>query len=557
MGYEYFLTNVSIDGNYMKRVLSMRLVMSCAVFLVACCVSEMQSKSKDVELQIQQIATIDNFEYKNQVRVGNNWSDICSNYDNAVLRITACHNVMNIMEPYKIPDQVFSTGTGFVISGDGYVLTNFHVVNQGNPLYAQVPAFGREYFELEFVGAHPEKDVALVKIVDRDVEKIKNTLNVDELPYFSFGDSDKLVEAQDVLILGYPQGKENVKSSLGIISGRESISVGECLQTTAPINPGNSGGPALDEYGNVVGICVIKEVGVETEGVAFLIPINNAKAMLGELKKNKIMRTPYWGALLTPVTENTLKYLGNPTDGGVYVAKVKKGSLAEQAGLQKGDIVYSVNNTVIDRYGQLNVFWTRDKVSLKDFMARIELGAVATLVYYRNGERLESSVVVTGTDNFAIKRYYPSYEDELPYEVLGAMVFVTLTLDHIDIFREVARHYSAFDISLITKYENEEKRFEPRLIMTTLLPTSCLHKTRCFVEGDRILSKVNGVTVHTVDELREAIVAGKGNEYLTIECEGGSFFCLSVRDIIKEEEMLCLQYGYEKSDLIAILQEGL
>ncbi|QQR49792.1 trypsin-like peptidase domain-containing protein [bacterium] len=541
----------------MKRVLSIRLEMVCAVFLAACYASEVQSKSKDVVPQIQSIATIDNFEYKNQLRVGNNWSDICSNYGNAVLRITACHNVMNIMEPYKIPDQVFSTGTGFVISGDGYVLTNFHVVNQGNPLYAQVPAFGREYFELEFVGANPEKDVALVKIVDRDVEKIKNTLNVDELPYFSFGDSDTLVEAQDVLILGYPQGKENVKSSLGIISGRESTSVGECLQTTAPINPGNSGGPALDEYGNVVGICVLKEVGIETEGVAFLIPINNAKAMLGEFKKNKIMRTPYWGALLTPVSENTLKYLGNPTDGGVYVAKVKKGSLAEQAGLQKGDIVYAVNGTVIDRYGQLNVFWTRDKVSLKDFMARIELGAVATLVYFRNGERLESSVVVTGSDNFAIKRYYPSYEDELPYEVLGAMVFVTLTLDHIDIFREVARHYSAFDISLIAKYENEDKRFEPRLIMTTLLPTSSLHKTRCFIEGDRILRKVNGLTVHTIDELREAIVASKGNEYLTIECEGGSFFCLSVRDIIKEEEMLCQQYGYEKSDLITILQEGL
>ena len=535
--YEDFLTNVSRLGNYMKRLLSVRLVMAWALFLVACCAPEVQSKSKDVVPQVQSMAAIDNFEYKNQLSAGNNWSDICSNYGNAVLRITACHNIMNIVEPYKIPDQVFSTGTGFVISGDGYVLTNFHVVNQGNPLYAQVPAFGREYFELEFVGANPEKDVALVKIVDRDVEKIKEALNIDALPCFSFGDSDKLVEAQEVLILGYPLGQEKLKSSLGIISGRESTQVGECLQTTAPMNPGNSGGPALDKEGNVVGICVLKEVGVETEGVAFLIPINNAKAMLGELKKNKITRTPYWGALLTPVTENTLKYLGNPTDGGVYVAKVKKGSLAEQAGLQKGDVVYSVNGTVIDRYGQLNVFWTRDKVSLKDFMARI--------------------VVVTGTDNFAIKRYYPSYEDELPYEVLGAMVFVTLTLNHIDVFREVARHYSSFDMSLITKYEHENKRFEPRLIMTALLPTSSLHKTRCFIEGDRILSKVNGLPVHTIDELREAIVASKGNEYLTIECEGGSFFCLSVRDIIKEEEMLCLQYGYEKSDLIAILQEGL
>ncbi|MBY0353010.1 trypsin-like peptidase domain-containing protein [Candidatus Babeliales bacterium] len=541
----------------MSMFMIVRRLLACSLFLALGFPNVIVGKRRHATPTGQAVPAVENFEHKSPVRAHHNWSSICRAYGNAVLRITVCHNVMNIMEPYKIPDQSFSCGTGFVISGDGYVLTNFHVVNQGNPLYAQVPALGREYFELEFVGANPEKDVALVKIVDRDLEKIKKALGVEQLTYFSCGDSDGLAEAQEVLILGYPLGQENLKSSLGIISGRESTSVGECLQTTAPINPGNSGGPSLDENGNVVGICVLKAVGADTEGVAYLIPINNVRAMLAELIKNKITRPPCWGCKLTPVNEHTLKFLGNPTDGGVYVAKVSKGSLAQQAGLQKGDIVYAVNGTVIDRYGQLNVSWTRDKVSLRDFMARIELGSTATLTYYRNGKLLETSVVVAGTDSFAIKRYYPWYEDALPYEVLGAMVFVTLTLNHIDIFREIARYYPDFDMSMITKYEREEKRFEPRLIMTALLPTSSLHKTRCFREGDRIVSKINGVTVHTVQDLREAIIAGKGSEYLTIECEGGSFFCLLVRDIIQEEDILCQQYGYKKSELVHLLAEGL
>ncbi len=259
------------------------------------------------------------------------WTEIFQRSKNSVVQIFTYTNGYNVLEPYKSPEQGHCRGTGFIISSDGYILTNFHVVNQAVALFVQLPEFGREQFDVEYVGAIPSYDIALLKFSDKSLQDITERLASKELPYLTLGNSDNVTEAQRVMAIGYPLGEQNIKIAVGEIAGREATPVGECMQTTAPINGGNSGGPFFNEYGEVIGICVMKAVAKDIEGVAYVIPIDRAKTILEELFKARIVHSPYWGLSISPTTEDTLRFLQCPVEGGIYVEKVYKGDVHPHA----------------------------------------------------------------------------------------------------------------------------------------------------------------------------------------------------------------------------------
>jgi len=222
-----------------------------------------------------------------------------------------------------------SLGTGFLISPDGYVVTNNHVVAAGGQIIVKLDR-GSEH-EARVVGNDPATDLALLKI---------EVTGVTVLP---FGDSDRLQVAEPVMAIGNPFGLDQTVTT-GIVSAKErfigSGPYDDFIQTDASVNPGNSGGPLIDSRGAVVGIntAIFSQSGGSV-GIGFAIPINLAKAVLPQLRERGSVVRGWLGVALRPLTPDVAQTLGLTEQRGAVVDGVVPGSPAERAGLRKGDVI--------------------------------------------------------------------------------------------------------------------------------------------------------------------------------------------------------------------------
>ena len=157
-----------------------------------------------------------------------------------VVQVFAQIAELDLMQPYKTPTQYGSRGSGFFINEHGHIITNAHVIDQAHAIWIQIPSLGKRLINVIVVGICPERDIALLRVADEDVDYIRSELGY--IPYLVLGDSDKVRRSDEVLALGYPLGQESLKSTTGVISGREK----NLIQMSAPINPGSSGGPLLN-----------------------------------------------------------------------------------------------------------------------------------------------------------------------------------------------------------------------------------------------------------------------------------------------------------------------
>jgi len=228
-------------------------------------------------------------------------------------------------------------GSGVIISPDGYILTNEHVVKNATEIKVIVNIDGNEKeYRGKIVGKDPRTDIAVVKI------------NAKNLPYAKLGDSDKVRIGEWVIAIGSPFGLEQTVT-VGVVSAlRQRVRVEgreyrEFIQTDAAINRGNSGGPLCNIYGEVIGIntAIYAPTGVFS-GIGFAIPINQAKSILDTLiQKGKVSRG-WLGVEIVPVDEAIANQFGLSKKQGVLINRVLKNTPAEKAGLQRGDIIISV-----------------------------------------------------------------------------------------------------------------------------------------------------------------------------------------------------------------------
>ncbi len=245
-------------------------------------------------------------------------------------------------------------GTGIVVSENGYILTNKHVID-GATEVGVVLSDGTHYEDVEVVGTDPLNDVAFLKIPDA------NNLKVVEL-----GNSSSIRVGQQVVAIGNSLGQYQNTVTSGIISGTgrpitaQSGSTVETLtdllQTDAAINPGNSGGPLLNMSGQVVGMNTA--IAADAQGIGFAIPINSVKGMLkGVLEDGRVERA-FLGVNFVPVTPETAKLYDLPVQNGAYIYSqqtfpVASGSPADQAGVKEKDIITKVNGVDIGTNGAL------------------------------------------------------------------------------------------------------------------------------------------------------------------------------------------------------------
>ena len=251
--------------------------------------------------------------------------------------------------------EVKGSGSGVVISPDGYILTNDHVVENASKIIVTLPG-GKEY-NADVVGMDDLTDLALLKLDGRD------------FPYVEMADSDDLIIGEWVIALGNPFGLFDVNqqptATIGIVSGKD-LDFGlqdgkifqDMIQTDAAINPGNSGGPLVNSNGKVIGINTFIYTGSSSKegsiGIGFAIPINRARRIAEELKtKGRVVREFSTGIRAQPLDRNTASYLGIPFNEGVIITNIERNSPADKAKLELEDVIISVEKRKVKSLGDI------------------------------------------------------------------------------------------------------------------------------------------------------------------------------------------------------------
>ena len=246
-------------------------------------------------------------------------------------------------EPAPGPRGRQSLGSGFVVSADGYVVTNVHVVRGAGAIVVRLADHSEH--EARLVGSDPRTDIALLKI------------EAGGLPTLAFGDSDQLQVGEPVMAIGNPFGLEQTVTT-GIVSAKERfIGAGpydDFIQTDASINPGTSGGPLVDSRGALIGIntAIFSQSGGSV-GIGFAIPVNIAKEVLPQLRAAGTVVRGYLGVAVAPVPPEARRALSLPPRGGALVAAVVPRSPAAAAGLAEGDVITAFQDAPIHSPNEL------------------------------------------------------------------------------------------------------------------------------------------------------------------------------------------------------------
>jgi len=264
-------------------------------------------------------------------------------------------------------------GSGFIISSDGYILTNEHVVSGADKITVTVQDDNKDY-PATLIGADYDLDLALLKIRVNE-----------ELPSLKLGDSEKIEVGNWVIAIGNPYGFDHTVT-VGVISAKERPVPVEgryyknLLQTDAAINPGNSGGPLLNLQGDVVGI---NTAVAQAQGIGFAIPTSTVHSVLNDLKQNGKVIRPWLGIQMHDITPDIAEYFELESTEGIMVVGVVPDSPAQLAGLRQGDIILEMDKKSV-----------RDANTLADRIKEAEIGQRISLTVYRERTSINITVEV-------------------------------------------------------------------------------------------------------------------------------------------------------------------
>ncbi|SFM73040.1 DegQ family serine endoprotease [Thermodesulforhabdus norvegica] len=377
-----------------------------------------------------------------------------------------------------LPKREFKThslGSGFIISSDGYILTNNHVIEKADEITIKLDS-GREY-EAKIVGRDPKTDLALIKVKpDKDFPDPA-----------VLGDSDELRVGDWVIAVGNPFGLGHTVTA-GIISAKgRVIGAGpydDFLQTDAAINPGNSGGPLFNLKGEVVGINTA--IVARGQGIGFAIPINMAKELLPQLKEGKIVRG-WLGVMIQDLTPELAKSFGLKEPKGALVADVLEGGPADKAGIKRGDIIVEFDGKEIP-----------DARTLSRIVAATAPNSHVDVTVLRDGKKKHVSVIVGTMPEEGATEFETGDEAVEKAQKWG------LTVQNLT--PEVAERFGW-------------SRDETGVLVTGVEPGSPAWEARVS-EGD-LIKEVNRRKVHNIRDFKLAISKAKETESLLLLIKRG------------------------------------
>jgi serine protease Do len=361
------------------------------------------------------------------------------------------------------------SGSGVIISEDGYIVTNNHVVDGADEV--MVTLSNKKSFKAKVVATDPSSDLAVVKV------------DAKGLPFLLYGNSDDVKVGQWVLAVGYPLYLETTVTA-GIVSAKgRSININDrqskspiesFIQTDAAVNPGNSGGPLINTQGQLVGInSAIASPTGSYAGYSFTIPVNIVKKVVTDLMKYGTTQRAYLGIEYARdnLSDDVKKQEGIKDEEGVYVMEVTESGAAALAGIKKGDLITKINgitvNSGAELVGQIAIYRPGDKI---------------TITYVRNGSTFDIPVTLrnnTGTVDVVKNSVF---------DKLGA------------------------DIITLPKKDATTLKVKGGVIVKSISEKGLFSKTR--MEEGFVILKVNGTEVMSVDDFRKALDAAGGSAKL-------------------------------------------
>lgn len=360
-----------------------------------------------------------------------------------------------------------SLGSGFLISSDGYILTNYHVVAGADEVNVKL-SDGREFKAI--VKGHDEKlDLALIKIESKV-----------ELPAVKLGDSDAIEIGEWVLAIGNPFGLAETVTA-GIVSAKGRV-IGsgpydDFIQTDASINPGNSGGPLFNVNGEVIGINSAIIAG--GQGIGFATPVNMAKAIIEQLKGDGKVTRGWLGVMIQPVTANLAKSFGLVDEKGALISEVVAGSPAEISGLKAGDIIRTYDGKKIEEMNDLPRLVATTPISKK-----------LRLTYLREGKEAETTVVIDRLKDGE------SGESGDTVDAAGAPLGMKVG----ELSNEMARQLRSQESSgvVVTELDDDGFAAEAGILLND------------------IVKEINGRKITSLDDYNKAIAVHKKGEFVRI-----------------------------------------
>ncbi len=381
--------------------------------------------------------------------------------------------------PMIIPEQRAS-GSGVVISQDGYIVTNNHVISDGESGIAKEIKVtlneGKKTYTAKVVGRDPSTDLAVLKI------------DATNLPYLIYGNSDDLQVGQWVLAVGYPFSLEATVTagiisakgrSIGINSSQSKSPIESFIQTDAAVNQGNSGGPLINTAGQLIGInsSILAPTGTYA-GYSFAIPVNIVKKVVNDIVKFGDVKRGYLGVTYSSDNDQNdqfLKRAGLQSGQGVYVMEAPSDGGAAKAGIREGDVITKVNNksisTGLEMAGQLGSAQPGDKIKIDYIRGGKPNSTTVTLSSKPSTINISSAKVLQ--DNLGVQLQNVDAKDAAKYKINGGVKVLNIS------------------------------------------PSGPLSKTR--IEKGFIITKVNGANIKNTDELAAALSRSRSN---TVDFEG-------------------------------------
>ena len=461
----------------------------------------------------------------------------------SVIKIISHGSEFNWYLPHQGSYSTEGTGTGFFIDSNGHILTCAHVVDDAIQILFTVPHSGKTTYTAEIVSICYNKDLALLKAIDYINEA-----------HLKLGDSDKVYQGDKVIACGFPLGQDKIKTTSGIVSGRQDA----FIQTDTPINPGNSGGPLINDNNEVIGVNAMKDVSKGTDNIGYTIPIYDFNVIKNKMCSgtNKVVLNPQLYMKYTTTDKYLLQYKGVKSDticdSGILIKELYENSPLYKAGIRTGDILCTFDNYSIDNYGECEVSWAREKINLETLLNRYNDTTKVNIAYWTNRELKETTIDFSQANEFAIRFNY--LIQGLPkYEIISGMILMELTLNHID---QWIGKIAPEQMKNLLKYSEYENRTKNRIIITTIMAGSYLRTLNIFHSGS-ILTYINEHEVNTLEDVKQCIKQVKkiNNElYVTYRSEKNDFAVLPLNKIIEDEPKLINRHKYKPSHLFSELK---
>jgi serine protease Do len=306
---------------------------------------------------------------------------------------------LNALDSYLNP-HAQSSGSGVIISDDGYIVTNHHVIEDATSI--EVMMNNNQRFFAKLIGQDPSTDLALLKI------KAKN------VPFVKYGDSDDITPGEWVLAIGNPfdlnstvtAGIVSAKArNIGILRDKNNLQVESFIQTDAAVNPGNSGGALVNIQGELIGInSAIATATGGYSGYSFAIPINLVKKIMDDLLEFGQVQRGLLGVQIADVNAKVADLHNLDVLQGVYVNVVNESSSAKEAGIERGDVIIGINNHPVNSVSEL-----------QEWVARNRPGQKVKVTFRRNGEEREVNAVLRNYEGTSQLK-----KKEIDFEMEGA-----------------------------------------------------------------------------------------------------------------------------------------